>query len=81
MGSKKRLGLIAGDMVTHSEGRLGAMGGKATMVCMGRRICVDLYREMVRLRPEWHGGGDGEVAIGVAMTGSPSGHAGWQGHV
>ena len=24
------------------------------VVCMSRRICVDLYREIVKLRPDWH---------------------------
>jgi type I restriction enzyme R subunit len=28
--------------------------GKAMIVCMSRRICVDLYRELIALRPEWH---------------------------
>ncbi len=29
------------------------MDGKAMVVCMSRRICVDLYREIVELRPDW----------------------------
>ena len=81
VGSEKRLRLIAGDMIAHFEDRLGAMDGKAMIVCMSRRICVDLYREIVRLRPEWRGGGDGEGAIKVVMTGSPSDPAGWQEHI
>ena len=24
------------------------------VVCMSRRIGIDLYRELVRLRPDWH---------------------------
>ena len=81
VGSEKRLRLIAGDMIAHFEDRLGAMDGKAMIVCMSRRICVDLYRELVRLRPEWHDEGDGEGAIKVVMTGSPSDPAGWQEHI
>ncbi len=28
------------------------------IVCMSRRICVELYREIAALRPEWHGDDD-----------------------
>ena len=30
------------------------MDGKAMIVCMSRRICVDLYNAIVELRPHWH---------------------------
>ena len=33
------------------------MDGKAMIVCMSRRICVELYREIVKLRPDWHDDG------------------------
>ena len=46
--------LIARDIVDHFEQRLEAMDGKAMVVCMSRRICVELYREIVKLRPAWH---------------------------
>jgi type I restriction enzyme R subunit len=55
VGSEKRLKLVAADLVDHFEKRLEAMDGKAMVVCMSRRICVDLYREIVALRPEWAG--------------------------
>ena len=42
VGSKKRIRLIAADLVQHFERRLEAMDGKAMVVCMSRRICVDL---------------------------------------
>ncbi len=55
VGSEKRLELIASDLVEHFEKRrLDAMDGKAMIVCMSRRICVELYDEIVKLRPEWH---------------------------
>ncbi len=54
VGTEKRLRLVAQDIVTHFERRLEALDGKAMIVCMSRRICVNLYREIVRLRPEWH---------------------------
>ena len=54
VGAEKRLKLIAQDIVDHFEKRLEAMDGKAMIVCMSRRICVELYREIVALRPDWH---------------------------
>ena len=42
------------------------------VVCMSRRICIDLYRELVRLRPDWHDDDDGMGAMKVVMTGSAS---------
>jgi hypothetical protein len=37
------------DLVRNLEERLDAMDGKATVVCISRRICVDLYSEIVKL--------------------------------
>jgi SOS-response transcriptional repressor LexA len=51
VGAEKRLGIVARDIVEHFENRLEAMDGKAMIVCMSRRICVELYREIVKLRP------------------------------
>jgi type I restriction enzyme R subunit len=51
------------------------------IVCMSRRICVELYREIVALRPEWAGERDEEGAIKVVMTGSASDPADWQPHI
>ncbi len=47
VGAEKRLELVARDIVEHFEKRLEAMDGKAMIVCMSRRICVELYREIV----------------------------------
>jgi hypothetical protein len=58
VGSENRVKIIARDLVAHFEERLAAMDGKAMIVCMSRRICVDLYRELIVLRPEWHGAED-----------------------
>ena len=51
VGAEKRLDLVARDIVEHYEQRLEAMEGKAMIVCMSRRICVDLYDKIVELRP------------------------------
>jgi type I restriction enzyme, R subunit len=63
VGSDKRLKLIAQDIVEHFETRLEAIDGKAIIVCMSRRICVDLHRELVRLRPAWYYEDDDKGAI------------------
>jgi len=81
VGAEKRLKLIARDIVEHFERRLEALEGKAMIVCMSRRICVELYRKIVALRPEWAGERDEEGAIKVVMTGSASDPADWQPHI
>jgi type I restriction enzyme R subunit len=81
VGTPKRIGLIAKDMVEHFERRLEAMSGKAMIVCMSRRICVDLYNEIVKLRPEWHDESDEKGALKVVMTGSASDVLEWQPHI
>jgi type I restriction enzyme R subunit len=81
VGSEKRLKLIAKDIVEHFEQRLEAMDGKAMVVCMSRRICVELYREIIRLRPDWNHAEDEQGAIKVVMTGSASDPLDWQQHV
>jgi type I restriction enzyme R subunit len=81
VGSEKRLALVAQDIVDHFEKRLEVMEGKAMIVCMSRRICVELYRELVRLRPGWAQDDDAQGAIKVVMTGSASDPLGWQPHI
>src|SRR6266568_3282373 len=72
VGAEKRLALVARDLVEHFEKRLEAMDGKAMIVCMSRRICVELCRELVRLRPDWHHEDDARGGLKVVMTGSAS---------
>ena len=81
VGAETRLKLVAGDIVTHFEQRLEALDGKAMVVCMSRRICVDLYGELVRLRPAWHKENDDSGQIKVVMTGSASDPSDWQTHI
>jgi type I restriction enzyme R subunit len=57
------------------------MDGKAMVVCMSRRICVELHDEIVKLRPGWAREDDEEGAIKVVMTGSASDPADWQAHI
>ena len=81
VGTEKRLSLIAADLVAHFEDRLQAMDGKAMVVCMSRRICVDLYAEIVKLRPDWDSEDDAAGAMKVIMTGSNTDPVSWQGHI
>ena len=78
VGTEKRLKLVARDIVAHFEERLEALDGKAMVVCMSRRICVTLYRELVRLRPEWHHEDDDKGRLKVVMTGAASDLPDWQ---
>ena len=78
VGAEKRVKLVARDIIEHFEHRLEALEGKAMVVCMSRRICVDLYRELVRLRPDWHHEEEDKGAIKVVMTGSASDPPDWQ---
>ena len=81
VGAKKRVELVASDIVEHFESRQNALEGKAMVVCMSRRICVDLYRELVRLRPTWDHENDELGALKVVMTGEASDPVGWQPHI
>ncbi|HJX15779.1 MAG TPA: HsdR family type I site-specific deoxyribonuclease, partial [Candidatus Deferrimicrobiaceae bacterium] len=81
VGTKKRIGLIAQDLVDHYALRLEAMEGKAMVVCMSRRICVDLYNAITILRPDWHDEDDAKGTIKIVMTGSASDPLEWQQHV
>ncbi len=81
VGTEKRVGLVARDIVDHFEQRLEAMDGKAMVVCMSRRICVDLYNAIICLRPEWHSEDDRQGALKIVMTGSAVDPLDWQQHV
>ena len=81
VGTDRRLALIADDLVKHFEARLEIMDGKAMVVCMSRRICFELYRALVALRPDWHADGDDVGAIKIVMTGSASDPVEWQPHI
>jgi len=81
VGSGNRIKLMARDLVEHFETRLGAMDGKAMVVVMSRRIAIELYRELVLLRPDWHGADDESGTLKVVMTGSASDPLDWQPHI
>jgi len=81
VGAPRRLELLAQDIVTHFEQRLEALEGKGMIVCMSRRIAVELYREIVRLRPQWEDADDKGGQIKIVMTGSAADPLDWQPHI
>ena len=70
VGAESRLDLVARDLVEHFEQRLEGMDGKAMVVCMSRRICMDLHDRIRELRPDWYDPDDDKGAMKVVMTGS-----------
>lgn len=70
IGARERLKLVAMEIVEHFEKRREAIEGKAMAVCISRSICMDLYDEIVALRPDWHADADDAGFVKVVMTGS-----------
>ncbi|MBU6277090.1 MAG: type I restriction endonuclease subunit R [Planctomycetes bacterium] len=89
VGDPKRIALIAKDLVDHFERRREALAGKAMVVCMSRRICVDLLNAILKLRPDWASApNDDEQAEAkktcvakIIMTGSAMDGPEWQAHI
>ena len=81
VGAGKRIGLVAQDLVDHWEKRVEANPGKGMVVCMSRRICVQLYDAIVALRPDWDSKDDESGVIKVVMTGSAADDLHWQRHI
>jgi type I restriction enzyme R subunit len=81
VGHPDRLRLIAADVISHFEARNEILDGKGMIVCMSRRIAVELYAEIVKKRPDWHSDKETEGAIKVVMTGSSSDPLHFQPHV
>lgn len=72
VGSEPRIEAVAADLVAHFEERNKAQSGKAMVVAMSREICVHLYDEIIKLRPDWHDADPEKGAIKIVMTGSAS---------
>jgi type I restriction enzyme R subunit len=81
VGTEKRLALVAQDILNHFDDRLAAMEGKGIIVCMSRRICAELYKQIVKLRPEWHSDKDSEGEIKVVITGNAADPEALQPHI
>lgn len=80
-GANERVKRVANDIVNHFETRQKAIFGKGMVVVMSRRIAIELYKEIVKLRPEWHSDDDDKGVIKIVMTGSSSDPEDWQGFI
>ena len=70
IGNQERIKNLAKDIVTHFEQRQAVFEGKGMIVAMSRRIAVDLYNEIIQLKPQWHDDDLTKGAIKVVMTAS-----------
>mgnify|MGYP005855228741 CR=1 FL=1 len=81
VGTESRLRIVAADLVEHFERRIQDHAGKGMIVCMSRRICVELYNALVKIRPDWHSEDDDAGALKIVMTGSASDPEHFQPHI
>lgn len=81
MGTEQRLNRLAEDLVNHFEIRNTLAEGKAMVVVMSRRICVKLYNEIIKLRPEWHSDDVHQGVIKIMMTGNAGDPSEMQAHI
>lgn len=81
VGAHKRLDSVVADILQHFDARLEAIDGKAMIVCMSRRICVEVYQRIVDARPEWHSEADDSGAVKVVMTGNATDPSEMQPHI
>ncbi len=81
VGSPNRVRKLAEDIVNHYEEKSKSIDGKAMVVCMSRRICADLYDEIIKIRPDWHSDDVYQGKIKVVMTGSAADNERLQQHV
>jgi type I restriction enzyme R subunit len=81
LGSESVLRKLAEDIVRHFEERDNIVEGKAIIACASRRIAVELYNQIIKLKPEWHSDDDNKGFIKVLMTGSTDDPPEWQPHI
>ena len=80
VGHPNRLQAVAKDFIDHMEARQEAQEGKAMFVSMSRRIAVEMYEEIIKLRPDWHDDDLRKGKIKVVMTSSSADPESWQKH-
>ena len=54
IGSQDRLDILSKDIIEHYEQRADILNGKAMIVCMTRKIAINLYKEILNKRPDWN---------------------------
>jgi len=80
IGHRDRIRVVAKDIVDHFEKRREAFDGKGMIVTMSRRIAVELYEEITKLRPDWHSEDKTKGVVKVIMTSTSSDPENWQLH-
>lgn len=80
VGHRDRLKTVAADIIDHFGKRQEVFEGKGMIVCMSRRIAVELYEEIINLRPDWDSKDLKKGCIKVVMTSSSSDPESWQRH-
>ena len=73
VGAKERLDMLADDLIAHYEDRQYVLTGKAMIVCMTRRIAINLYKKLLEKRPEW------DKKVKVVLTDSNKDPEEWHG--
>lgn len=81
VGAEKRLDVVVADILKHFDQREAALDGKGMIVCMSRRIAVDVYDRIVAARPDWHADTDDQGAVKVVMTGNATDPQAFQPHI
>jgi type I restriction enzyme R subunit len=81
VGAGPRLDAVVADTLQHFDARLEAIEGKAMIVCMSRRICVEVYERIVAIRPDWHSETDETGVVKVVMTGNATDPQNFQPHI
>jgi type I restriction enzyme R subunit len=77
-GAPARLATLAADFVAHWEERRERMRtfvdapGKAMFVAGTRKICANLYEQVIALRPDWHSDDLNKGRIKVVYSGDPT---------
>ena len=80
VGHPRRIEAVAADFVEHFETRQEAFEGKVMLVAMSRRIAVEMYEAIIKLRPEWHDDDLRKGKIKVVMTSNSSDPVEWAKH-
>lgn len=81
VGAEKRLDVVVADILEHFDRREAALDGKGMIVCMSRRIAVEVYDRIIAARPGWHGDADKDGAVKVVMTGNATDPQAFQQHI
>ncbi len=81
VGTEERIEIIAKNIIRHFELKQSVMEGKAIIVCMSRRICVELHNKIKKLKPDWYHKEDNKGKIKIIMTGSADDGKEWQQHI